>query len=388
MPDRPAVPGVPSWPADLLAPPFAGDEAPGLMRVLADLMPPAGAAPISGRDVVLLLDGLGTHLLAEHRSLTPTLRRLEGETQSLRTVAPSTTSTALVSLLTGEPALAHGVLGYTTIDRRPAGARALNQLTGAEDADPMAWMPLPTLGERTARRCVHVGPSAHENSHLTRLAYRGWGFVGHRRVSERVDAIRLAVKKAGQDGLVYVHVADVDHAGHRYGVDSDAWRTALGEVDVLLATLLRRLPPGTRVHITADHGMIDTSPAHTVDLADHPSLRERIAVHAGEPRAAMLATAAGQDPAELAGDLAELMGDRALVLQRSQVLAAGLLGPLDVVPEERVMGRLPDVLVLGRGRWVLDDSTTRRADHSPQVGVHGSLTAAESLVPHLVMQTG
>src|SRR5699024_1634070 len=104
--------------------PFAEGRRPGILDVLA----PLTAAPGAGRDVVVLLDGLGADLLAEHRSLTPTLRRLEQETTRIRTVAPSTTATAMVSLHTGLAPLEHGVLGYVTRD--PATGRALNQITG------------------------------------------------------------------------------------------------------------------------------------------------------------------------------------------------------------------------------------------------------------------
>ena len=101
-------PFLPDWPEDLLAPPFAAGERPGLLDVLA----PLASAPEEGRDLVVLLDGVGADLLTEHRALTPTLRRLEGSVERIRTVTPSTTASAMVSLHTGLAPLEHGVLGY------------------------------------------------------------------------------------------------------------------------------------------------------------------------------------------------------------------------------------------------------------------------------------
>src|SRR5699024_10946381 len=83
-------------------------------------------------------------------ALTPTLRRLEGETARVRTVAPSTTATAMVSLHTGLPPLQHGVLGYLTHD--PEHGQPLNHLIGDPDVVPEQWMPEPGLGERPRRR--------------------------------------------------------------------------------------------------------------------------------------------------------------------------------------------------------------------------------------------
>ena len=352
------------WPADLLPPPFTGGARPGLLDVLRPLV----EKPKPGRDLVVLLDGLGADLLREHRSLTPTLRRLEAQTQRIRTVAPSTTSSAMVSLQTGAAPLEHGVLGYLTYD--PQTGRSLNQISGANWIDPRAWMPLPTLVGSGSRRAVQVGPSKHAGSHLSGVAYRGWEFLGHGR-TDRVDVVRAALRRAGADGLVHLHVDDVDHAGHRHGVDSMQWRDALAEVDSLIGTLLRRLPRGTRIHLTADHGMVDTSPELTTDLADHPQILRLIHEVSGEARALALHAVRGDGAAEeLAAQLATLLGERALVLPREDILASALLGPAGAEVTERVAGRVPDVLVLSRGRWSVDDFY-RRPDSARQLfGVH------------------
>lgn len=366
-----------AWPSDLLPPPFAGGARPGLLDVLRPLV----EGPKPGRDLVVLVDGLGADLLRDHRAFTPTLRRLEAQTQRIRTVAPSTTSSAMVSLHTGAAPIEHGVLGYLTYD--PQTGRSLNQISGATGTDPRGWMPLPTLVGSGSRRAVQVGPSRHAASHLSDVAYRGWEFRGHGR-SDRVDVVRAALRRAGADGLVHLHVDDIDHAGHRHGVDSEQWRDALAEVDALIGTLLRRLPRGTRIHLTADHGMVDTSPELTTDLADHPRLLRLIHEVSGEARALALHAVRGDGAAEeLAAELEALLGERALVLRREDILASALLGPVGAEVTERVSGRIPDLLVLSRGRWSVDDFSRRPDSARQMIGVHGSLTAAESWVPLL-----
>lgn len=379
--ERAAAPSAPAdpvdWPDDFLPAPFAEGARPALLDVLAPLV----STPEPGRDVVVLLDGVGSRLLSAHRALTPTLRRLDGQISRIRTVSPATTATAMVSLHTGLPPLVHGVLGYLTHD--PDSGQPLNQISGDRSVDPRRWMPEPTLVEQGTRRAVQVAPSKHAGSHLSGVAYRGWEFLGHGR-GDRVEAVRTALHRAGPDGLVHLHVDDVDHAGHHHGVDSDQWRTALAEVDALLGSLLRRLPRGTRLHVTADHGMVDTSPSTTVDLAAHPHLQRLTASVAGESRALALRAVDGDGvAAELSSGLRDLLGGRALVLDRAQVLASGLLGPVGTEVSTRVDGRLPDVLVLARDRWSVDDFSRRPASARAMIGVHGSLTKAESFVPLL-----
>src|SRR5699024_11375876 len=128
------------------------------------------------------------------------------------------------------------------------------------------------------------------------VACGGWEARGRGR-GGRVEAVRPARHRAGPAGLVPLHAADVDHAGPRHGVDSEQWRPALAEVDSLMGTLLRRLPAGTRIHVTADHGMVDTSPQHTIDLAEHPRLLRLIDQVAGEARALALHTVPGEGAA-------------------------------------------------------------------------------------------
>lgn len=369
---------LPAWPADLLTPPFAAGARPGLLDVIAPLV----HAPTPGRDLIILVDGLGADLLAAHRALVPTLRRLEAETSRIRTVTPATTASAMASLHTGAAPLEHGILGYTTRD--PATDLAVNQLTGDRTVDPHAWMPLRALGESTERPAIQVGPGKHHGSHLSAALYRGWEFLGHG-AHDRVDVVLRALRNGGRDGLVHLHVDDVDHAGHRYGVDSDQWRTALAEVDGLIGTLLRRLPGGTRAHITADHGMLDTSPEHTVDLSVHPGIMRLVKVAAGEARALALTAIEGAT-AELGVRLGDLLGERALVLERRQYLAAGIFGPPGSEVSERVNGRLPDLLVLARGHWGVDDYSRRPDTARAMIGVHGSLTPAEGWVP--LIRTG
>jgi len=70
------------------------------------------------------------------------------------------------------------------------------------------------------------------------------------------------------------------------------------------------------------------------------------------------------------------------VRTRNEAVAAGWFGPVD----DRVLRRIGDVVVAGNGPFALVDSRTARPQMLKLIGQHGSLTAAEQLVPLLVHQ--
>ena len=49
----------------------------------------------------------------------------------------------------------------------------------------------------------------------------------------------------------------------------------------MVGQLLRRLPAGTRIVLTADHGMVDTDRRHRIDLAKEKELAKDVVAVAG-----------------------------------------------------------------------------------------------------------
>ena len=132
------------------------------MSSIADLLPsalavlgvPGSPDPIGLRDqldgvrriAVLLVDGLGYHLLPLAAPVAPTIADvLAGRLGTLTELSsgfPSTTPTSLVSLGTGALPGAHGILGFFL--RIPGTDRVLNHVDWTDDPDPATWQPVPT----------------------------------------------------------------------------------------------------------------------------------------------------------------------------------------------------------------------------------------------------
>lgn len=330
---------------------------------------------------MVLLDGLGHRLLLERARHAPFLGSLLREDRALVAGGPSTTATSMASFGTGLPPGRHGLVGYEVMD--PARGELLNELRWHPDTDPLAWQPYPTVFQQLAARGVavtQIGNPEFYGSGLTVAALRGADFIGLSRLHERVDA---AAERLRAPGLVYLYWADIDAVGHVHGWRSPQWRRTLRAVDRELVRLARRLPAGTLLVVTADHGMVDVPHPDRLDLATRPGLWPRFRVLGGEGRFAQLYCDPGTSAdatAELAAQVAHWVGERAEVRTRTAAIEQGWFGPVDA----RVRGRIGDVVVAGREPFTLIDSRTASRHVLSLVGQHGSLTPAEQLVPLLV----
>ena len=339
----------------------------------------------TGRAVVLLVDGLGAELLRRHADAAPFLTALAS--RDLTTGFPATTVTSLASFGTGLPPGEHGLPGYTSwveeVEQTVGwlGWSPVSDRTDLREAlVPEVVQPRATAFERAAAAGVEVtvaAPASFDGSGLTRAVLRGGTYRGSITPGDAV-ALAAAASRFGTRSLVYCYTPDLDLTGHVRGVDSDAWREQLTVVDRFAEQLAARLPAGTVLHVTADHGMVDVADDARVDADASPVLREGVRALAGEPRARHVHAEPGAAADVLARWRAEL-GDRMQVLTRSEVVAAGLLGP---VVHPAALARTGDVVAIATGEVAV---VRRRAEprFSALRGQHGALTEDEVLVPLL-----
>jgi len=112
------------------------------------------------RVVVVLVDGMGWHLLPELAADAPLLASAlaggAGQLDELACTFPSTTPTSLASLATGVAPGRHGILGFTV--KLPETDRVLNHISWRDDPPASQWQPVPTWFERL--RWAGVGARA------------------------------------------------------------------------------------------------------------------------------------------------------------------------------------------------------------------------------------
>lgn len=341
------------------------------------------------RVCVFLVDGLGWELLRAHPDEAPFLTSLldtsfNGSGRPLTAGFPSTTATSLASVGTGLPPGAHGLSGYTC--ENPALGALMNQLRWQPWTDPHTWQPYPTVFQLADAAGIHtcqVSAPHFAQTPLTEIALSGGTFHGRLSGEDRMD---LAARQlaAGDRSLVYTYYAEVDGKGHRYGVDSDAWRGQLMYVDRLAQRLAEQLPPRSALYITADHGMIDIpfDPDSRIDFDEDWELRAGVRLLGGEGRARHVYAHPGA-AADVLAVWREVVGEQMWVASREEAIAAGWFGPHI---DDRVRGRIGDVVAAAHADMVIIASE-REPRESEMVGMHGSMTPVEQLVPLLEVRT-
>jgi hypothetical protein len=222
-----------------------------------------------------------------------------------------------------------------------------------------------------------VGPSEFAGSGLSVAAMRGAAYVPADTIGALVQAAAATLLAAPRPALALVYYGGLDATGHRLGCASDAWRYELAHVDRLAEQLAGALPPGAVLHVTADHGMTDVALAGRVDADAVSVLRAGVALLGGEPRARHVYARAGAAGDVLAAWTRTLDGT-AWVASREQAIGDGWFGEVS----QQMAERIGDVVAAARGAAAIV-ATSAEPRESALVGMHGSLTAADQLVPLL-----
>src|SRR3954468_10213801 len=247
-----------------------------------------------------------------------------------------------------------------------------------ERRPPEQIQPLPTVFERATAAGIAstvVSQRQFRGSGLTRAALRGGRFRGTFALGDLAAELVNTLGRTGRQ-LCYGYHAELDGLGHLHGPGSLPWRMQLGEVDRLVEQVSAALPPDALLAVTGDHGMIRVGRRYDADADD--DLRRGVHLLGGDPRGRHVYARPGA-AADVLATWREVLGDDAWVLPREAAIAAGWFGPVGAATFDRTARCVPPA----RGTAAIL-RTVAEPVISGMPGQHGSLTAAEELVPLLV----
>jgi Uncharacterized proteins of the AP superfamily len=227
---------------------------------------------LNSKIVLIVIDGLGMNVLKN--TLSSFTNLFELKIDSLTSTFPSTTSTAITSLLTGKEPGEHGIIGYISYIKELGGLtnilRYSHPLSGERDMF-KEFLDLAQIakGESIIKKVKDKGfktkiiiPKEIANSALSRLTHGGseaYEYINH------WDAI-ISLKKAVENNsdLVYAYFPQVDTLSHVYGYRSEETYIALRDLLSLMNHYIGLLRGKASFIITADHGHIEVGKVHKV----------------------------------------------------------------------------------------------------------------------------
>lgn len=381
---------------DLTLPDYRGGGIVNLMSTIATALggsspyPPLAALPpqalADARHLVLLVvDGLGhDFLLGRDGALR---QHLLG---SLTSVFPSTTASAIPTFLTGLAPQQHGLTGWHMYFREvgaivaplPFRVRTGRHALREAGVTPSMLFGLTPLFDRLPLPCHVVSPRHIVHSDFNVALSGRAKRHGYETLEEMFALLAGLLRISEPRSYIHAYWPQLDSLAHEHGIHSEQVADAFAALEAGFSRLLDAARgSGSLVIVTADHGFVDTSADQTIDLDDHPGLRETLLLPlCGESRAAYAYVRAGRE-AQFENHVRGRLADRVHLYRSEEVLRQGWLGPGEAHPALR--DRIGDFVLIPRGRAILRDWLQGEERHT-HIGVHGGLSAAEMIVPLVV----
>jgi len=353
------------------------------------LLPPESLAQ-STNIVLLVLDGFGYEFLMRQAEQTVFHRHLAGKITS---IFPSTTAAGITTFMTGLAPQQHAVTGWfmllkelgcvaTTLKFQP---RCCEASLLRRDVTPPALYGNGTSIFAQMRRATYSVDLASlintdYNSRMNDCPHR----FSFSTFPECLQQLGTIIAQNHDPKFIFTYWSSIDDLSHVYGAHSiEAVRHFYEISDMLDAWLDQLRGTDTTLIITADHGLIDTDMAHTIQVKQHPALRETLTLPiCGEARAAFCYVR----PSKTAQfeQYIQREFDGICDLYRSEALIEnGLFGLFDADP--RLFDRIGDYAILMRSNYVIRDFLLGEKE-TYYVGYHGGLSAEEMFVPLVVMR--
>lgn len=340
--------------------------------------------------LLLVVDGLG---LAPLRALAPDGILARSIRTQMTSVFPSTTATAVTSLMTGLYPSEHGLTGWhmyfrelgTVLAVLPGKPRYGGVPWGASGVDLTKLLGLTPIFDRVKTPSSLVMPRNISDSPFNR-ALRGQGTVTpYADLDEFFACLERGVTQTLGRHYHYAYWSEFDHIAHTAGSRGSQAQDHLRAFEAAFEAFLAKIEgSSTLVIVTADHGFIDHDPTYVTSLWDYPEIEACLALPlSGEARAAYAYIKPGHEGRFERGVM-DLLGDRIRLYRSSDLHAAGWFGP--GLHSQRFLDRIGDYVLVPKGRGIVRDAVFGEKK-TTMVGYHGGMDPDEMWVPLIVRGT-
>ena len=338
--------------------------------------------------VFVAADGLGMNTVRAMGDDAFIPAHVAGE---LQTVFPSSTPVVFTSFATGQWPSRHAVIGWNMylweIDcvatiihfQRRSDEKQLGKL----GLEAQQAFPLPSSVGDFVPDSLSLLPEGVFDTVYSVYTGGGRPQQGYKTMPAAVDVVLARVKAAKAPTFTYVYSPDVDYASHQYGVEHRNVLAAALALDREVERLVESLPTGSRVVLSADHGLLDAqeSDVHQIGPADE-LVKYMVTEPWGDSRAVNFQVREGQE-AGFQRLFRDCFGEHFFLLASEEVEELELYGPGGHGSQTR--RRLGNFLAVSKGVAVLKYlAPTTKGEDVPGVSYHSGLTPSEMMVPMII----
>ncbi|MBK6848255.1 MAG: alkaline phosphatase family protein [Proteobacteria bacterium] len=184
---------------------------------------PAAEVQAARHVVLIVLDGLGSHYLAQHGAQGPLARHLRGQ---LTTVFPSTTAATITTLVTATAPQQHAVTGWFMYLRELGTVAAILPFKPRWGSEPFdksgvaaeGLIAAPPLFPRLTVSSYFLVPQPLVDSAFSRAAARGAQRVGYQGMGGCCQTVSGLIGASGANRcFIYVYWPEFDALSHKHG---------------------------------------------------------------------------------------------------------------------------------------------------------------------------
>ena len=320
--------------------------------------------------VVLLLDGMGTHILEKNLDKDGFFR--SHLVESYKSVYPPTTVAATTSINSGRLPIEHAWLGwdcyYPQVDKNVT--VFLNTEQGTNNPVSESSVANKYCGYESI--CNKLLDSGHK-------AYYATPFEAPypSNIDEICNRVVSLCEEEG-DKYIYAYWNEPDTTMHKYGCYCSETKDMLAALEKRVQKMSEQLED-TLLIVTADHGHVD---GRNVCIKDYPEILECLErLPSIEPRTLNLFVREGKDM-QFKNAFVDAFGDDFILLTKSEVYESGLFGAASMHPN--VDGMIGDYVAIAISDLTIFNT---REEAEGFKGVHAGYTKEEMDIPFIVVES-
>lgn len=346
--------------------------------------------------ILMVIDGLGYNFLQKNGNNRENpsflFKNLKGKITS---VFPTTTAAAMTSFYSGLAPQNHAVPAWFSYLKEigmvstilPFKTRGFDFSFEKNNIFPSDIFSFKSLFSNIKYDYYSIIPKNLKGSAYSNFVLEGSKQIGFKNLNDFFKKISKAAlaKSTKSKKYIIAYWPEFDAISHKKGVQSRVAFDHFREIDKRISIFTSKMKEKSlkfRLIITADHGLIDTIPEHTIWLKNHPKLKETLILPiCGEPRAPFFYVRPSkiEDFENYVNSKLNHAGD----LKKGEKLILDHLFGLNEC-NSQIFERVGDYVLLMKENYIFRDQLIGENRHE-LIGNHGGLSDDELFVPLIVI---